>query len=755
LAGVSIGRRGTPSASAAASAGSPLWIILLLVVFVALATLYAGLAPPFEGPDSGAHFRAVAYLRQHEGLPSINSETAGISHELILQPPLYYALTALLTPTQALAPAQGLEVLNPYYRLGLSHRVTISVPGEPSTAFALWLARFVAMAGGLLTVLGTWLLVRELLPGSPGIALAAAAVVGLNPMYLFTSASITNDTWPAGMAAITLWLALRCVHRDERRPLPWLGVGALAGLGALTKYSNLLVAVPLALIMLPFLWKLRWRVGLRLGLVALAGALLTGGFWYARNLALYGNLMPMDRMLAVLPGIMRSKPATLGDIWGQMPVFFRSYWGIYGYGILAQPWFYRVVTWMTLAGLVGLVLALILRAWGALQRRSRPDGSEGRWAGLGAAILVAAIWFVAVFASALSYMRLVRYADQGRLIFAASPAVAALLAIGWLAAWPKPVQPWLARLISLALILLAVSQVPILRDGYGLPPAVPQPLHAERPIAAEFAGGMNLVGADLPAGAGLDAGRGLPITLYMGARQPITAAYTLFMHLVDDQGQVLWQFDGVPAEGRHPTPQWVPGQVFADTHVIGPAAIPADGPGTLSIGFYPYDDPNQRQALVNPGQTGDRVTIKVRLHAQPAADRQPGAGEPLASDPLASWANGIQLAAAHVSAGSDGASRTVDLAWQSQATQQVDYTVSVQALDDQGQVVAQMDRQPQGGAFPTSTWRAGDRIPDSVTLPAVPDTWRRMIVLLYDAAGRRLPLAGAGGVADTFEIAGR
>ena len=586
-------------------------------------------------------------------------------------------------------------------------------------------------------MVGTWLLIRELLPGSPWAALAAASVVGLNPQFLFTSASITNDTWPTATAVLTLWLAVRCVHRDERRWPGWIGIGVLAGLGALTKASELLVGLPLAFVILPYLWRLRWGRGLRLGLLAALGALLSGGFWYLRNLALYGSPMPMNAIMAVLPGVARTEAASAAEIWHQMPVVWRSYWGIYGYGILAQPWFHQVTGWMTAISACGLLLFLLWR------RRTSDAGTQ-------TAVFLSILWFGAVFVSAVSYMRIVRYADQGRLLFSASPAIALLLVVGWQSILPRTLAARLQRLIPVAFVALAISQVGILREGYRIPPAV-QAAQAARPINAEFAGGMNLVGVDLPLGAGVDAWGGLPITLYLQARQEISDYYTLFMHLTDDQGQVLWQFDGVPSEGRHPTRQWLPGQVFADSHVIRVGEIPADGPATLSIGFYPYLDPTQRQPLVNPGQNADRVVIKVRLHAGPAQ------AEPQTPAPLAAWSNGIRLDTAKVDTGDAGVPRRVTLAWQSQTAVHVDYTVSLQVLDDQGNMLAQVDQQPAAGEYPTSTWRAGDRITNTIELPEIAAPWRRVIVLLYDAAGHRLPLDGSAAAAasDYFVLASR
>jgi len=732
---VSAGVRNWVDAERLRSGSSPVWIILLVVAFLSLAIVYAGLTPPFEGADAGGHFRYIAFLCHQRRLPSIDLETAAASHELVQQPPLYYALAALITPDTALAPALAQEVVNPYYGLGLAHRATVSVPGDALDLRALWIARYVSIAGGALAVLGTWLLVYELLL-NPWAAFAAASIVGLNPQFLSVSANITNDSWPAATAAFTLWLAVRCVHRSARSLWAWLGVGAVAGLAALSKYSNLLVILPLGFITLTYLWKLRWRAGLALGFTAAAGAIISAGFWYLPNLARYGSPLPLGRILAVLPGLARDQALGPGDIWRQMPVVLHSYWGIYGYGILAQPWFYQITQWFMVVGACGLVVFLLRR-----RRRSAP--------GTQTAVFMSLLWLAGILASFVNFMRLVRYTDQGRLLFPAAPAVATLLLVGWLALCPKRLQAWLCRLIPVAMIVLALSQIPILREGYRIPPPLAQPLLPERPIYANFEGGMNLVGVDLPLGAGLDAHGGLPITLYLEARQPITGFYTLFLHLADDKNHPLWQFDGVPAGGRHPTRQWVPGQVFADTYIVRAGDVPADGLATLSIGFYDYRDPAQPQPLLNGGPRADRVALKVRLHAQ-----RTGPGAPDAP-PRAAWSNGVQLQATDITYDAAGNPSRVALGWEAKAPVQVDYTVSVQVLDDQNHVLAQVDKQPMSGEYPTSTWRAGDRVEDEYVLPQVPAGWQRVIVLLYDLSGQRLALQHEYGADDSFEIARR
>ena len=118
---------------------------------------------------------------------------------------------------------------------------------------------------------------------------------------------------------------------------------------------------------------------------------------------------------------------------------------------------------------------------------------------------------------------------------------------------------------------------------------------------------------------------------------------------------------------------------------------------------------------------------------------------PAPDAPVAMWANGITLAQATINQDADGPTG-VTLDWWSGTTVQQDYTLFVQVLDGENHVLAQMDQEPRpvGSRWqrPTSTWRAGDAIPDTVTWPpADTSAWTQVIAGWYDAEGVRLPLA--------------
>lgn len=67
---------------------------------------------------------------------------------------------------------------------------------------------------------------------------------------------------------------------------------------------------------------------------------------------------------------------------------------------------------------------------------------------------------------------------------------------------------------------------------------------------------------------------------------PPAADYTVFVHLLDDQGSVLAQDDSVPAVGFRPTRSWQPEEVVVDYHWIRlPASVDLTNT-RLSVGLY-------------------------------------------------------------------------------------------------------------------------------------------------------------------------
>jgi hypothetical protein len=63
-----------------------------------------------------------------------------------------------------------------------------------------------------------------------------------------------------------------------------------------------------------------------------------------------------------------------------------------------------------------------------------------------------------------------------------------------------------------------------------------------------------------------------------------------------------------------------------------------------------------------------------------------------------------------------GTPLTLRLVWETSAAPPADYTTFVHLVGPDGNLVAQSDRAPEGGFYPTSAWEVGERVADTYTL---------------------------------------
>jgi hypothetical protein len=76
------------------------------------------------------------------------------------------------------------------------------------------------------------------------------------------------------------------------------------------------------------------------------------------------------------------------------------------------------------------------------------------------------------------------------------------------------------------------------------------------------------------------------VTFYWWAMTPMDEDYAVFAHLLDEEGRVKWQHDGMPVFGTRPTGGWQPGEVIVDVHEIHLPADALEGTYPLEVGIY-------------------------------------------------------------------------------------------------------------------------------------------------------------------------
>ena len=97
------------------------------------------------------------------------------------------------------------------------------------------------------------------------------------------------------------------------------------------------------------------------------------------------------------------------------------------------------------------------------------------------------------------------------------------------------------------------------------------------------------------------AGDSLKLSLYWQALTRVQGGYKVFVHLVDDAGNIAAQQDGFPADGTAPTESWLAKEVIEDTYAL---TVPASGHYRLRVGMY---DPADGQRLPATDQAGQPV----------------------------------------------------------------------------------------------------------------------------------------------------
>ena len=691
------------------------WLVWLLLLYLMVGGSYSVLNPLFEAPDEVWHYEYVRWLAEGHGLPTPEEVGNAPWHQEGSQPPLYYALAALLTAPIPTDDAPQVIRYNPHAAMGDPQAVdnrNVMLHGDAErwpwrgTVLAAHLARFVSLLLGALTVAATWGAARAL-RCEEATALLAAAFVAFNPQFLFLSASVNNDNLVTALSALILWRALVLMGAERLRRRDALLLGALAGAAALSKLSGLLTVVPVAAAIAWSAWRRRsWRTFVEEGILAAGAALLVGGWWYWRNWHLYGDPLGLPAMFAILP--QRTRPPGLGELWLEWQGVWRSFWGVFGWFNLTLPgWLYGLYALLTLVPLAGLLLRL--------RRREEGRGPQ-------VALLVG--WTLLLLAALLHWAQM-RY-PQGRLLFPALSAVAVLMALGWRALLPARWRLPLSAALGLLLLLVA-ALVPWLwiRPAYAAPPTLPADSPLPHATDIPFGEAIHLVGWEVEPRS-LAAGQPLTVTLYWRADAPPPGDYSVFLHLTDDLGLLQAQRDSMPAGGLLPTRDWPVGRIVVDRHrFVLPPTVPRALTLTLSVGLY---DVASGARLPTP--QGDAVALgEVWLEGDPA--------EPL---PLElHFDDGIVLEGYRLEPRRlhPGDCLSLTLWWRAEAVPSRDYTVFVHLMIPPDSIWAQVDAMPHGGAFPTSQWQPGERIEDHycLTLPDdAPPGLYEVEIGLYDLA---------------------
>jgi hypothetical protein len=106
-------------------------------------------------------------------------------------------------------------------------------------------------------------------------------------------------------------------------------------------------------------------------------------------------------------------------------------------------------------------------------------------------------------------------------------------------------------------------------------------------------------------------GETINVSLFWETKQPIDENYMVFVHLLDEMGQIKAQSDSLPRAGAYPTGWWQPGMVVEDAHSLVLPKDLSDSVYQLVVGLYRGED-GVRLPLANGSDSLRVGLVEVR-----------------------------------------------------------------------------------------------------------------------------------------------
>lgn len=699
-------------------------LVLILAIYLAGGVLHATNAPLLDVSDEPRHYAYIEHLANGGALPvqRLNQTEADAPwHQEGSQPPLYYALMALVAQPFDRSDYAAVWRFNPHAQLGradTTHNWNQMLHGDAErfpwrgTMLAMMAMRLISMLFGAVTVACTYAIARTARPDSAALPAFAAALTAFNPMFLHIMGSVNNDTLATALSSLSLLLGARLIRGSAPRMAVLLGI--TLGCAALSKASGLALAasVPLAVLAADWLRQRSLASTARLALSMALPASAIAGWFYIRNAVLYGEFTGTQMMAAIAgPRVPSPSLAALASEWLS---FLSAYIGMFGaVNIPMSWWMYYAYGALCVLGFCGLLL-------GAAHARQafRKDAP-------GTIIVCMCAAAATVAGIALLRWTSMTLASQGRLLFPVVAALSLLLALGLrrLGGIVRPLRRAVAlkRGLAVALcgalaVLTLVAPFAYIRPAY----SEPQRLSGESDLPADlartevfFEDKIRWIGYRVQAPKQrVRPGDVIGITLYFQGLRALDFDYSLFIKLFARDVELVG-IDTYPGGGMYQASRWKPGEIVVDHYrlripdtltntALMPAAL------KLDVGVYDFargTREGQLRVLNGEGALVSRPQYEAASLniAQPARAQQAlyvlDHARVLSAQPMPGAPNATAL--------------PFEIVWQATSDFSADYTVFVQLFNKAGQPVGQGDSRAMGGEFSSQWWRTGDIITDT------------------------------------------
>lgn len=713
-------------------------LVILLLAQIVLGIVYVFATPIFEASDEIWHYPVVREIAVNHRLPVQDPAVDTAWAQEGSQPPLYYAISALLTGWIDTSDYTTTALPNPFAKIGIplatDNKTMMAHPSDQNitqggTTLAVYIIRCLSVLMGTVTVYLAYRLGQTIYPTRPTLSLLMAALTAFNPMALFINASVNNDNLVMLLSTLSLLMLIRDA-KSNQPGLRWgstILMGVTLGLAAITKVSGLVLLPIAAMSLVLSAWSTRaWKARLVRTFAVTLVTVAIAGWWYIRNMILYGEPTGLQRM-AEIAG---PRPLTfhITDLLSEWKGFWYSFWGVFGgFNVLAPSWFYTMTGCLSIVAGMGLILGLIR----SLQKKQLP----GRWHDHLLLIVFITLTFIG-----LIRWTMMTTASQGRLMFAAIVPISLYLALGLLAWVPVAWHVTTTRLLAATLATVAfVIPTAVIRPAYqSLPPIQSLPTDAVN-LNVRCGNSIVLVGYRL----GSDTtviGQPVDVTLYWTAMDHLDANLDLSLNVYGFQFENVAKLDTWPGGGLRPTAYWETGMLYPDRYLLSTRPN-SNTPTLLKLGIdWSTNLLNLSRNQSIPCYVDGQPVDSLFLDAGGLVSEQ-SATTLVSPAPIAFLQHDLQLLSAQITHSDDRL--IVDLTWQTTEPVASNYTIFAHLFDRHGVKIAQNDAPPRQGFWPTSRWRPSEGITSTcmISIPSNASSERYVLgVGMYDASnGQRIP----------------
>jgi len=589
-------------------------------------------------------------------------------------------------------------------------------------------------------------------------------------MFLFISGAVNNDNLAILLASLAVWLMIadfgvrsaecgvrsaehsfRLTANSYQLTAYWLLLGAVIGLALLTKEGtfallplawgtifmtlwareNTADTMPQSAIRNPQsrvfrqLLTVLIRSLLQFALL-LIPVLLIAGWWYYRNIVLYGDFLGWNAFIAVLGS--RAHPASLAQLWDERVGFMMSFWGLFGGVNVPMPqWIYTVLNGVLVTAVLGFIVYLgrEVREWRRETRdwraKTNPQSPIPSLQSLVSNLLyfvvsrfalIVCLLFAFAVVFGLVQWATTTWSSQGRLVFTAVSALATLLVVGLVGWLPRKPARWVAGGLGMFMFgVAALAPWLWIQPAYH-PPQLPGPAAAP---AVTFGDALRLVGYEV-ADTAVTPGSAVWVTLEWEVLAPMDRDWSVFVHLNDPVlGRPIAQRDMFPGQGLLATRLLAPGQRIVNRYRLAvPVTAVAPADLQVMVGLYDYAACPACERLPVTGSEQAKVEADAVQVGEVALTAVPGA---YPNPTSVNFGNELELVGFTLTPRHAQPGETVELTlyWRALRPLAKDYTFFAQVVAEDTTRWAAQDLGPGSQANSTSQW-----LPDEVQSVSMP-----------------------------------